>query len=200
MSSQKMFSNRIVTIIVLTTILYCNQIIAQERTFAAKGTLEISGSIAYSSLTPVANGTSGDAISIFALTPQISYFIQDGLALGLSTGISFLPGVTVVSPSSGDNVTMLGLFFTPSYNFQIESKSIYPFIEGQFGYTSLSSGSTTLSGFSYGGKGGMKMILVDHILLNISAQYTAITFNPEGATKRTGFNYLTFGIGIGAYL
>ena len=200
MSFKMLFSNKSIVILFFTAVLFCNQITAQEKRFAMKGITEISGSVAYSSFTPVSNGTSGDATSIFALTPQIGYFIQDGLEIGLSTGISFLPGVTVVSPQKGDNVTILGLFFTPSYNFLVESKSIYPFIEGQFGYTSLSSGSSTSSGFSYGGKGGIKMIVVEHFLLNISAQYTAITFDPKGATKRSGFNYLSFSVGVGAYL
>jgi hypothetical protein len=200
MSFKKLFTYKTGTFLVLTAVLFFNQTMAQERTFATKGITEISGSFAYSSFTPVSNGNTSASTSIFTLTPQIGYFIQDGFEIGLSSGLSFLPGVTFVFPSGGNNTTILGLFFTPSYNFRIESKSVFPFIEGQLGYTAVSSGSSTSSGFSYGGKGGIKMIIADHVLLNFSAQYSAITLNPEGATERWGFNYLTLSIGVGAYL
>jgi hypothetical protein len=189
----------VVITVILFSVIYCSKLEAQDRKFAVKGTTELAGSISYSSFTPVSNGSTGDALSIFSFGPQIGYFVIDGLELGLSTGVSLLPGFSTVSPENGDNTTIVQLFASPSYNFQTKS-NIYPFLEAQIGYSSLSSGgSETMSGFSYGGRGGMKIAPVEHFLFTFSVQYLLLTFNPEGADERSGFNYLSIGIGVGGY-
>jgi hypothetical protein len=189
----------VVFTVILFSVIYCSKLEAQDRKFAVKGTTELAGSISYSSFTSVSNGSTGDAISIFSFAPQVGYFVIDGLELGLSTGALLLPGFSSVSPEEGDNTTVVQFFASPSYNFQTKS-NIYPFLEAQIGYSSLSSGgSETLSGFSYGARGGMKIAPVEHFLLTFSVQYLLLTFNPEGADERSGFNYLSVGIGVGGY-
>jgi len=173
--------------------------VAQTKPFATAGTVELSGTVAFSSIAEVSNGRAGDATSLLSLAPQIGYFVSDGFEIGVGTGVALLPGISVISPPRGNGTTITQLFVTPSYNFRTEGNSVVPFIEGQLGYTSASSGSLTESGFSYGGRGGIKFIPVEHFLLTFSAQYLAITLNPERATERYGFNYLNVGVGVGGY-
>lgn len=172
---------------------------AQQRRFAEKGVTELSGSVAFSSLTPVSNGKTGDATTLLSLGPQIGYFPDDGLELGISTGITLLPGISLISPPEGDATTVVQLFFSPAYNFLLKDNNATPFIEADLGYTSVSSGNESQSGFSYGARAGFKFAVVDHFLISLSGQYLAITLNPNNATERTGFNYLTFGVGVGGY-
>jgi hypothetical protein len=193
------FSLTILTLAALSLIMISSGGNAQDRQFATKGVTEISGSVSYSNFTYVSDGETGDAISIFTLAPQIGYFVIDGLELGLGTGVSLLPGFSVLSPEDGESTNILQFFFSPSYNIKTNGKNLFPFIEAQLGYTSISSGDQTDSGFSYGGRAGLKIVAVEHLLVSISAQYLLITLNESGETERDGFNYLTFGIGVSGY-
>jgi hypothetical protein len=179
--------------------------IAQETGFAMKGVTELGGTISYASYMPVSNSHTGDATSIFSLAPQIGYFVVDGFEIGFSPGVSFLlfpPGVTSLSGSGSSASTAVQLWLTAGYNFQTGGKTVFPFLELQGGYTSSDDwlfGSNKASGFSYGFKGGIKVVAVEHLLINIAAQYNLITLDPSGATERTGFNYLTIGVGVGGF-
>jgi hypothetical protein len=189
----------VMSLITLSLITIVSSGNAQDRQFATKGITEISGTVSYSNFTYVSNGETGDAISIFTLAPQIGYFVTDGFEIGLGTGVALIPGFSVISPEDGESTNLLQLFLAPSYNIATNSNNLYPFIEAQLGYTSISSGDQTDSGFSYGGRAGLKIVAVEHFLLNISAQYLLITLNESGETERDGFNYLTFGVGISGY-
>jgi hypothetical protein len=195
----KNFSGTILILIVLLLITITSSGIAQDRQFATKGVTELTGTVSYSNFTSVNNGETGDAISIFTIAPQVGYFVVDGLELGLGTGVSLLPGFSVLSPEDDESTSFLQIFFAPSYNIKTENKSLYPFIEAQAGYTSISSDGDTQSGFSYGGRAGLKIVAVEHLLVSISAQYLLIKLNESGETERDGFNYLTFGIGVSGY-
>lgn len=174
--------------------------IAQEKQFATKGTTELAGTVSYSNFTMVSNGeTSENDLSIFTLAPQIGYFITDGFELGLGTGISLMPGYSVLSPNQGESTNFFQAFLAPSYNLRIENKSLFPFLEGQLGYTSMSSGNNSESGFSYGGRIGLKVVAANNFLITFSAQYLLITLNREGAEKRNGINYLTIGAGVSGF-
>lgn len=175
------------------------EIPAQEARFAAKGVTELSGVISFSNFTSVSRGRTGDAISLFTFAPQVGYFVSDGFEIGLGTGITLIPGFSVLSPEDEESTSFFQFFFTPSYNISSPNSNIFPFIEGQLGYTSTSSGNNTASGFSYGGRAGVKIAAVDHLLISISGQYLAITFNESGAKDRNGINYLTIGVGVSGY-
>ena len=196
LSSKRMF---IYVAIVIVSVVCNYKAEAQRRGFATKGTTELAGTVSFSTYTPVSGDRTGDATSLFTFAPQVGYFVSDGLELGLSTGFALLPGVTVITPSSGKSTTFTQLFFSPSYNFQTKGEDIFPFIEGQLGYTAVSSGNYTESGLSYGGRGGIKIVAAEHFLITPSVQYLAITLNREGATTRTGFNYLVVGVGVAGY-
>jgi hypothetical protein len=172
---------------------------SQEKAFATRGVVEAAGTVSFSSYTPVFNGETDDAISVFTFAPQVGYFFADGFEVSLGTGISLFPGITSISPSEGDGLTVMQLFAAPSYNFTTSGGTAFPFVEAHIGYTSASIADEDVSGFSYGGRGGVKIVIADHLLLNLSGEYLLLTFNPEGADERNGFNYLSFRVGISGY-
>lgn len=158
---------------------------AQEaRKFAAKGCTELGGSVSFQSLTPVTNGNTGDAVTIFSFAPFIGYFVADGFEIGVNP-----LGITSVS-----STTQIMILAAPSYNFTTEGIA-YPFIEALLGYTSQSNGSSR-SGFTWGGRGGVKLAVTDKGLLNLGIQYLQITLNPSGATNRYGSNQLAVSAGF----
>jgi len=162
---------------------------AQEgKKFATKGSTELGGSISFQSLTTVSNGNTGDATTIFAIAPYIGYFVTDGFEIGLNP-----LGFTSMS-YSGSSVKEIMIFVAPSYNFKTEG-IVYPFVEALLGYTSVSNGSSE-SGFSWGGRGGVKIAVTDKCLLNFGIQYVQITLNPSGTTNRYGTNQLTISAGF----
>jgi hypothetical protein len=177
----------------------------QDKTFATRGDVEIAGSISYASLTPVSNGKSSDATSIFSFGPQIAYFVADGFEIGFNPGIMLLPGISVLTPPRGDNTTILQLFFYPGYNLRLDGSKTIPFLEVPLGYTSMSFGSATESGFSWGVKAGVKIVVTGRVLLTLYGEYIAVTLNPSNpspfstSSERNGFNYLSFGIGVGGF-
>jgi hypothetical protein len=185
--------------IIVMQIMYSSTIIAQNKPFATKGVVELAGNVSFSSFTPVSHGNTGDATSFFVLAPQIGYFLSDGVEIGLTTGISLLPGLTVISPTGGESTTITQFFFSPAYNVITKNKSLYPFIEANLGYTSESAGNNSDAGFSYGGRAGVKIVAVDNFLVSLAAQYLVITLNPEGATERYGFNYFSVSVGVSGY-
>jgi hypothetical protein len=164
--------------------------------FAKKGCIETGGTIAFSSQTDVVNDeTADESLTSFALEPYIGYFVIEGLELGL------MPIFT--SESIGDNSTsMFGIFFAPSYNFNTQSQ-VYPFIEGRVGYNTFSQDNgvsdQSLSGISFGGRGGIKVSLGGSSLLNIGIEYMMYTFDPEdppaGFDGRYGANVLAVSAG-----
>ena len=170
--------------------------------FRNKGTVELGGSISYSSMTTVTNGTTdNNSTSIFNFTPMVSYFIAEGFYLGVS------PGINIVKVAgSNDAITNLMLFAVPGYAFG--KGEVFPFVEGWVGYTAVSSnsdpilgsGKLDLSGVSYGGRGGVKIQVGKGGLVNIGVSYTALTLNPKGADKRTGMNVLGVVVGFSVFI
>ena len=172
---------------------------AQEREFAQAGTIEIAGGISFASITPVSNGQTENATTLFSFAPEVSYYVTDGFEIGFSPGISLLPGVSVITPSSGQGTTLLQLFASPAYTFHRTGNQANPFLQLQLGYTSASSGSITESGFSWGVRGGLKIIATSHMLVTMYAQYHALSFTPKGDSERTGMNVLSFGVAVGGF-
>lgn len=163
---------------------------AQEvKKFATKGTTELGGNISFQSQTPVSNGNTGEAMTVFTVAPYIGYFVTDGFELGVNPF-----GITSLS-SGGSSVTQVMIMAAPSYNFKTQGNA-YPFIEALFGYTSISSGSSSASGFSWGGRAGAKITVTDKGLFNLGIQYLQVTTNPDGATSRYGSNQLAVSAGF----
>jgi hypothetical protein len=180
---------RILSILLLFGLLVCTCSGQEPDRFALKGTTEAGGSISFMSTSPVYNDQTGDASTNFMCAPFVGYFVTDGFEIGVNP-----LGITVYSLANGPHTTVLNLFVAPSYNFRTEG-SAYPFIEALLGYTSVSDG-VTQSGFSWGGRGGVKVAVTGHALANLAVEYLQITLNPSGATKRTGSNQLLISAGF----
>ena len=194
-SKNVLFLSFIIVMLIVST----STIMAQNKPFATKGVVELAGNVSFSSLTPVSNGNTGDATTFFTLAPQIGYFVSDGVEIGLTTGISLVPGLTVISPSGGESTTITQFFFSPAYNIITENKSLFPFIEANLGYTSESSGNYSDKGFSWGGRAGVKIVAANNFLISLAGQYLQITLNPEGANERYGLNYFSVSVGVSGY-
>jgi hypothetical protein len=159
------------------------------------GSLELSGTISFSNYKAVAIGRS---YSVFTFAPQVSYFVVDRFSVGITTGLGYLPGLSVVSPSSGESSTVLQLFLAPAYHFVLDSKTLAPFVEGEVGYGIVTSGSSS-SGLSYGGRTGIKIVPADHLVLALAVQFVSLRLFPSGSSERIGWDYWTFGVGVGGY-
>jgi opacity protein-like surface antigen len=68
------------------------------------------------------------------------------------------------------------------------------------GYSSYSAGSYSASGFSWGVRGGVKVLVVQHVIIQVGVQYIQVTENPSGVTSRYGYNELLVGAGFSVWL
>lgn len=167
-----------------------------EKGYADRGVVELGGTVAFTSVTSVNAGqTSSTTYTNFSLTPSIGYFITDGLEIGLD------PFSLTVSSHTGASTspTELHILGSVAYAFKTQG-SAYPFVQGMAGYSSYSAGSTSLSGFTWGLRGGVKVALAQHVLLLCGVQYLQVTENPSGATDRYGYNELLVGMGFSVWL
>jgi hypothetical protein len=157
--------------------------------FAMQGVLEIGGTLSFQQITPVNNGKTGGSWSYLNLAPSFGVFVIDGLEVGINPiGVSTMSG-------AGSTVTQLTFMGFISYNQMTPPGVIFPFIEGQAGYTAQTSGST-ISGFSWAGRAGVKVAAVKGGLLTFGVMYSQISLSPEGATERYGEDVLSVATGI----
>lgn len=165
--------------------------------FATKGTVELGGSIGFSSTTYVSNGESSDnSYSNFSIDPYIGYFVINSLELGLIPSFS--------NSSYGDNsTTSFGVYFAPAWNFDLRS-NLYPFIEGRIGYNTSSyddgdseTDDPSSSGLAWGLRGGVKVQVGNSSLVNFALTYDQITMDPEDWDgERNGANVLGVNAGF----
>lgn len=174
-------------------ILFFGTITLSAQNFATKGTVELGGSIGFSSTTYVSNGESAnDALSTFIVQPYVGYFVVNSLELGLVP--SFM------SQSLGDySSSTFAIYFAPAWNFDLKS-NLFPFIEGRIGYntTSTDNGITdaSASGLAWGFRGGVKVQVGNSALVNLALSYDQITTDPENWDgDRNGAN--VFGVNAG---
>ena len=163
-----------------------------RKRFGAPGTLELGGSMTFTASQPVLAGTTGPWVYDLSLLPYAGYFVIEGLEVGINPA-----GVNV--HSSGDTTAVqLRILFAPAYNFHTATV-VTPFLEGLAGITSASlirPGSTTsVSGFTFGGRVGIKAALIERGMLDIGIQFLRITLNPSGAASRNGSNELSVSAG-----
>lgn len=160
--------------------------------FAKKGSVELGGSIGYSSTTEVYNGKTGSAISTFLIAPQLGYFVSDGVEIGLN------PLSIQITSLKNESLTTVHSLMSLSYN-GTTGEGMHPFIEGVFGFA-LQSESTvssdSRSGISFGGRAGIKYEVTSSVLLNASLQYLQVTLNDDSDKERNGYNTLALGLGF----
>jgi hypothetical protein len=168
-----------------------------RKRFGSPGTVELGGSTTFTASQPVLAGKTGNWVYDFSLLPYVGYFVIEGFELGINPA-----GVNV--NSTGDTTAVqLRILFAPAYNFHTATM-VTPFVEGLAGITSASlirSGSTTsISGFTFGGRVGIKAALIERGMLNIGIQFLRITLNPSGAGSRNGSNELSVSAGWTVWL
>ena len=167
-----------------------------SQNFATKGTIEVGGSLGFSSTTSVSNGESAsNSTTTIRLEPYIGYFIVNSFELG------FEPSFT--TSSFGDySSSSFGIYFAPAWNFDLRS-NLFPFIEGRIGYNTSSSDDgnsvtedPTYSGLAWGLRGGVKVQVGNSALVNLALSYDQITMNPKNWDGgRNGQNI--FGVNVG---
>ncbi len=164
----------------------------QPARFGSKGQVELGGSASFQSYTPVHDGKTGSTASFITINPFVGVFILDRLEIGLNP-----LGLTVMTSGGGASTGLLALgsiaYHPPSPAF------VHPFVEGLAGY-SLQTNGTTYRGFTWGGRGGVKMSITGNGLLNLAIQYLQVTMNREGATERNGSNQLSISLGYTVWL
>lgn len=169
--------------------------------YATKGVWELSGTASFTSTTSVYDGESADeSTTTISFEPMLGYFFMDGFILGFAPMYS--------SSSYGDaSNSMLGLFAAPGYVFNMKS-NVYPFVHVLVGYNSSTYNSgqagaedVTYSGLSYGGRGGIKVLLGKNALVNFGVQYLMINSEPEDWDgDRVGYNELGAFIGFTVFV
>lgn len=177
-------------------ILFFGTISLSAQNFATKSTVELGGSLGFSSTTMVYDGNSADnSISTFSIEPYVGYFVINSLELGLIPSFS--------TQSYGDqSSTSFGVYFAPAWNFDLKS-NLYPFIEGRIGYNTSSyddgnseTDDPSSSGLAWGFRGGVKVQVGNSALVNIALSYDQITMDPENWDGgRNGAN--VFGVNAG---
>jgi len=182
----------LLTLILLLSFISACDVHAQ---YATKGVIELGGAVSFSSTTQVSNGTTADqSTSLFQFMPYGNYYIIDGFSLGLSPGIDILKFAGASESTKG-----YAIFLVPGYAFTTKS-NMYPFIEGMVGYTAISSGSTDLSGISFGGKGGVKMAVGNNGIITVGLSYIMFNLSPSGADKRSGYNDIALSFGYSIFI
>ena len=158
---------------------------ARKEVFAYRGTWELGGTLGFLASTPVTNGSTGETGYTITATPYVGYFLFHGLEVGAN------PLAFTWNREAGVTTTDLRLLASAGYNF-FAGASLYPYAEGVAGYTrreTSSDGSTaTLSGFTWGGRGGLKVALLEGSVLVLGVQYLRVTLSPSGADSRSGSN------------
>lgn len=156
--------------------------------FSKKDIWEIGGTISYTSQTAVNNDeTAGNSLNTFMLHVPVYYFVIDGLEVGLVPGYD--------NSSYADNSSSLfALLAGIAYNFNTQSNA-YPYVEGRFGYNSLTNGNTR-SGVLWSLNGGAKVQVGGNALIRIGLFYQQRTLNTsDNQGGRDGYN--TWGIDAG---
>ncbi len=189
--------SRLLPCLMLTPVLLLAQPAEPPRHFAMEGVVELGGSVGFQATRQVVNGTTSDPVYALSASPFAGYFVLNELELVANPlGVAW-------TKNGGNTTTDLRFLAGPSYNFRTGT-IVYPFVEGLAGMTvrvlGTESTSTTLSGFSWGGRGGVKIGLPGRGLLVLGAQYLVITLDPSGAPNRNGQDELSVVAGFNIWM
>jgi hypothetical protein len=134
--------------------------------YARQGTVELGGAAGFSSTSII--DSDADAITMVEISPYLGCFVADGFEIGVN------PLTVNIIRSKTEILTL----FSAAYNFQTQG-SVYPFVEVLIGGTSVSNGVSS-SGVAWGGRGGVKVAIAEHALLNIALQLTQQNLDESG--------------------
>lgn len=167
-----------------------------KQKFAKENTWEVGGSVSFTYTQYVSNGnTSSNGVNIFKLYPYVGYFVTDGFEIGI------IPAVELISYGGGTTSNSFAIYAAPSYNFFTKSLA-YPYIQGAFGYNSVSYGgsSSSQSGIAWAIEGGVKINVGGNSLLKVGFDYGQKTLNKSGSSSgRSGLNTFSFVAGFNVF-
>ena len=92
-------------------------------------------------------------------------------------------------------MSSVAIFAAPAWNFKLSNPTITPFIEALIGFDSFSGGGSSVSGFAFGGNGGIKVLCGKNGLVNLGVQYISLDITPSGAPSSYRSN--TFSVAAG---
>jgi len=149
--------------------------------YAKQGVVEFTGTVSYTNLTTVYNGIADNSsISMFSISPQLSYFFMNGFQVGLAPTYQSV---------SNTEFSSMGIYVTPGYVFDLNS-NVYPYVSALLGYNATFENSNySAGGFDFGAMGGIKVSVGKNALINVGLQYLQTTLNPSlWSGKRIGAN------------
>lgn len=147
-------------------------------------------------------------VSNFELSPQIGFFISDGLALGAE-----LPANYNLVKYSGDNkITTSSIAIAPFLRYYLGSESIKPFLQGKVGFGIMNQNSDLTFGLSdklsaslflYELKGGVGFFLNERVSLDLTIGYSSYSIKPRennSSNERQIQRGIGLGIGVAVFL
>ena len=184
---------------VFTIVFFACGVSLFAQNFAKKGTIELGGSVGFTSTTGVTNAeTADESITSFFFNPYVGYFFMNSFEVGLIPSFSTM--------SAGDaSLNSFGILLAPAYNFDL-GNCWYPFIEGRIGYNTETFDSglseSTQSGIEWGFRGGVKAQVGNNALVNAGLFYRQVTLNDDDDPndERDGFNQFGIEVGVAIFL
>jgi outer membrane protein len=124
-------------------------------------------------------------ITTLEFSPQIGFFVIDGLALGMELPIMY----SLEKSENEDKYTSTSLAFTPFIRYYFGKGKIKPYLHGDVGFGNLKmkyednlSGTTSenaASLFLYEMGGGLAIFLNDKVSLDIGIAYASQSLTPK---------------------
>ena len=153
---------------------------------------------AYSSTKSKADEYESDADKYFSfnISPQIGYFIVDGLALGVTSNVAYLK-------YKEDEDALVSYAFGPLMRYYFNVERFKPFIQGSACFGQLRYSSDYKSNLSdYGGGAGVAFFVNDKVSIDMFAGYNhAISKDPnDDDNYRDIVSTFTFGFGVSIFL
>jgi outer membrane protein len=187
---------KVLIVLIALFLVMSSNLFAQEKT--AKGKIELSGSVAFTSSSYSSDGNHEATITMFVLSPRIGFFVVDKLEIEPQ----LLVVSTTLSPEGGSSGTAsaFGGIFSLSYNFEGES-NLVPFIFAGVGFVSNSVTDETdlkTSMILPAAGAGLKAFISEKGVLRAEAFYQRTT-NSGGWEKLTD-NSFGLGVGLSVFL
>jgi len=136
-------------------------------------------------------------------SPQIGFFVVDGLALGVEIPIMY----SSEKDEDDDKFSSTSLAFAPFLRYYIGTSNVKPYLHGEVGFGNLkvkydpatgSSDDASAGMFLYEIGGGLGIFLNDKVSLDIGIGYASVSIKPK---EDNDVNYRSissgFGLGIG---
>ncbi len=146
------------------------------------------------------NGKFGKTTS-FDFSPRVGFFIIDNLAIGAKLPISFQSE----KDDNNDKFSSTSLAIAPFVKYYFGAKNIKPYLNGSFGFGTISMKDEPESGpsdnyssglFLYEFGGGLGIFFNDKVSLDISLGYTSKTYKDK-EDNINNFRTIYSGIGLG---